>query len=143
MNDKEGQAPEIKELFKNINFRMSGLQWQTSYMTELIEDKRKVLDDPNANETEKRLAKVILEAADERAKLFTSIMNIPEPKWLVEGLVVREGITLIFGAQHVGKTSLMLQLIACAHVGKKYISLNLDKFNPLLIEQDENPSLLR
>lgn len=78
-----------------------------------------------------------------RKEFFTSVFDIPEPEWLVEGFAVKEGITLLYGDRATGKTSLMLQLIASAWEGKDLLSLKVKQVRPLFIEQDENPAMLR
>ncbi|MFC2003442.1 AAA family ATPase [Chloroflexota bacterium] len=75
--------------------------------------------------------------------LFMKVMNIPEVEWLVEGIAVKGGITLLFGDAGKGKTSLMLQLIACTIEGNEFLGLLTEKVNTLLIEQDEGKPLLR
>ena len=67
--------------------------------------------------TEEKLAELnVIEKRriERKEQLFMKIMDIPKANWLVEGVAVRDGITLLFGDAGVGKTSLMLQLIACA-----------------------------
>jgi archaellum biogenesis ATPase FlaH len=90
-----------------------------------------------------KLAEDIERAEEKRKNLFTNIMDIPEADWIVEGFAVKQGITLLYGDRHTGKTSLMLQLIGSVYENKKLLSLNIGKVKPLLIEQDESPSLLR
>ena len=101
---------------------------------------------PEEIERETEMLEALKEVAEfkaRRAELFESIMDIPEPEWIVEGFAVREGITLLYGESGVGKTSLMLQLIASLNEQRKLLSLDVRQAKPLLIEQDENPSLLR
>lgn len=95
------------------------------------------------SEEEVQLIEAIEKAQKKKQELFTPIMDIPEPEWLIEGFVVREGITLLYGDRSAGKTSLMLQLIGCAIERKRLFGLQSRQIVPLLIEQDENPSLLR
>jgi predicted ATP-dependent serine protease len=78
-----------------------------------------------------------------RRKLFTSVMDVPEVDWIVDGFVVRDGITLLFGDAGIGKTSLMLQLIGCLSEGKGFLGLSTQQADALLIEQDEGKPLLR
>jgi len=80
---------------------------------------------------------------ERREQLFMSIMKISEPEWLVEGFAVRQGITVFYGDAGEGKTSLMLQLIGSAFESRRLLSFQVRLANPLLIEQDENPELLR
>ena len=46
------------------------------------------------------------------------IDEVPEPDWLVEGIVVRQGLTLIYGESGVGKTTFCLYLIDALDEGK-------------------------
>lgn len=59
MSNEEGQAPEIKEVYKNVKFRVSGIAWQSPQMVELIEGERKIAAGTNANELEKAFATAV------------------------------------------------------------------------------------
>jgi predicted ATP-dependent serine protease len=78
-----------------------------------------------------------------RAQLFANVMDIPEVDWLVEGVAVKDGITLLYGDAGIGKTSLTLQLIGCVTEVRKFLGLSTRQVRVLLIEQDEGGSLLR
>ena len=89
----------------------------------------------------------LFEAKDKITKrysqLFGSVMDAPKPDWIVEGIAVKDGITLLFGDAGVGKTSLCLELIGCVTESKECLGLSTQQVATLLIEQDENMPLLR
>ncbi len=87
--------------------------------------------------------KEVVAFEEKQTQLFQRVTDIPEPEWVVEGFAVKEGITILFGDKGQGKTSLMLQLIGCVQEGKSLVSLRVGEARTLLIEQDENPALLR
>jgi len=92
---------------------------------------------------QEEIAKAMQKSADMHDKLFTPIMDIPKAEWIIQGIAVKEGITLLFGEPGAGKTSLMLQLIAAAQVGMPFVGIGVSKVTTLLVEQDENPGMLR
>jgi RecA-family ATPase len=71
------------------------------------------------------------------------IDNVPEPDWLVEGIVVRQGLTLIYGESQVGKTTFCLYLIDALQTGNRFFGRKCTKSKVLLAEQDQSPPLLR
>jgi predicted ATP-dependent serine protease len=105
------------------------------------------LSDREPSEEDKQYDEAVRKAIEEYEKgkksIFTNVMDIPEADWIVEGFVVEEGLTLLFGDSRVGKTSLMLQLITCLAEGKEFLGLDTRKAEMLLIEQDEGKRLLR
>lgn len=96
-----------------------------------------------SEEEGRELGEAYKKLSQRKKQLFTKVMDIPEVEWLVEGIAVREGITLLFGDAGVGKTSLMLQLMGCLAEGKEFLGLSTTKANTLLIEQDEGKPLLK
>ena len=77
------------------------------------------------------------------AELLWDIDEVPEPDWLVEGIVVRQGLTLVYGASGVGKTTFCLHLIDALQEGKSFFGRKCKKTKVLLIEQDQSPPILR
>lgn len=71
------------------------------------------------------------------------IDNVPKPDWLVEGIVVRQGLTLIYGESQVGKTTFCLYLIDALQNGKPFFGRQCKKAKVLLAEQDQSPPMLR
>ena len=110
---------------------------------ELPEEEQIKYQVPFLQEELDRLIAGSLEAEQKEKELFISVMDLPEVEWVVEGFIVREGITLLFGDAGIGKTSLMLQLIGCVTEVKPFLDQSVIKSNVLLVEQDEGPSVLR
>ncbi|MFC2027826.1 AAA family ATPase, partial [Chloroflexota bacterium] len=52
---------------------------------------------------------------------IVDINNVPEPDWIVNGLVVREGLTLLYADAGVGKTTMMLFMTDCLQKGKDFL----------------------
>ena len=66
---------------------------------------------------------------------------MPEPDWLVEGMVVRQGLTLLYGPSKVNKTTFCLYLINALDDGKSVFGRKCKKTKVLLIEQDQSPPI--
>ena len=77
------------------------------------------------------------------SKDIIDIDNVPEPDWLVEGIVVRQGLTLIYGESQVGKTTFCLYLIDALQTGNRFFGRQCQKAKVLLAEQDQSPPMLR
>ncbi len=76
---------------------------------------------------------------------ITEISKVPEPDWIVDGLVVREGLTLLYADAGVGKTTLMLHMTHCLQSGQDFFMFPTKDHRHhkvLWIEQDESLSLL-
>jgi KaiC/GvpD/RAD55 family RecA-like ATPase len=71
------------------------------------------------------------------------IDNVPKPDWLVEGIVVRQGLTLIYGESQIGKTTFCLHLIDALQRGETFFGRYCQKAKVLLAEQDQSPPMLR
>jgi len=63
--------------------------------------------------------------------------GIPEPKWLVEG-VVPKGLTLIIGSSGIGKTWLVLHLAICVATGQNFLGRRIGDSGKVLIIDEEN-----
>ncbi len=66
-----------------------------------------------------------------------------EPDWLVPGVIVREGLTLLYGDAGVGKTTFALELTDSLQEGKPFLGMLVSKGKVLFIEQDEGVSMLK
>ncbi len=76
-------------------------------------------------------------------EFLLDIDEAPEPDWLVEGIVVRQGLTLLYGESGVGKTTFCLYLIDAVDEGKPLFGRKCKKAKALLIEQDQSPPIMR
>lgn len=75
---------------------------------------------------------------------IADIDNVPEPDWLVDGLVVRDGLTLLYADAGLGKTTLMLHMTDCLQKGEDFLVYPVERpYKVLWIEQDESLPLLR
>ena len=69
--------------------------------------------------------------------------KLEDPDWLAEGLVVKQGLTLTYGASGIGKTTFILYLIDALQKGSSFFGRCCKKSKVLLVEQDESPPLLK
>ena len=76
------------------------------------------------------------------SEFLWDIDEVPAPVWLVEGIVVRQGLTLIYGESGVGKTTFCLYLIDALQEGKSLFGRKCKKAKALLIEQDQSPPIM-
>ncbi|MDD5703803.1 MAG: AAA family ATPase [Dehalococcoidales bacterium] len=97
------------------------------------------------NEDEKAILKLgrELERLDKLIDLVVDISEFPEPDWIVEGIVVRNGLTLLYGDSGAGKTTFCLYLVDAVQHGKDLFGLKCKIGNPMFIENDESPELLK
>jgi len=63
----------------------------------------------------------------------------PPVDWLVNGLIGRQGITILAAEPGVGKTVLALQLSACCMEPKPFLTLPTKKGRVMWVSQDESP----
>ena len=76
-------------------------------------------------------------------KYVLDIDTVEKPDWIVEGLVVRQGLTLVYGESQVGKTTFCLYLIDALQTGKSFFNRKCKQAKVLIGEQDQSPPLLR
>jgi len=94
-------------------------------------------------EKELELAEGVKNIRRKQKEIFINVMEIPEVEWIVEGFAVKQGITMVYGDGGVGKTSLMLDLMACINERGLFLGLTTMPASSLIIEQDENPAIMR
>ena len=75
--------------------------------------------------------------------LVVDVTNFPEPDWLVEGFIVRNGLTLLYGDSGTGKTSLCLYLADAMQKGGDLFGLKCREGKVIFVENDESGELLR
>jgi replicative DNA helicase len=75
------------------------------------------------------------------SEFLLDIDEVPEADWLVEGIVVRQGLTLIYGESQVGKTTFCLHLIDALQEGKSFFGRKCKPARVLLVEQDQSPPI--
>jgi archaellum biogenesis ATPase FlaH len=139
LKPEELTAPQKKYLLKHWNKKIIDLE---EYYT--------LFPNPEPTEEDKVFEKQFVEQlnkaaafSDKQKELFDRLDDVPEAEWLIEAIAVKQGITMLFGDKGQGKTTLILQLIGSLQENKDMLSLKVGKVIPLLIEQDENPSILR
>lgn len=84
-----------------------------------------------------------LERIEKGINLVTDVSEFPEPDWIVEGLVVRNGLALLYGDSGAGKTTLCLYLVDAIQHGKDLFGLKCKRGSVIFIENDESAELLR
>lgn len=109
------------------------------------EDFKWALDIHCENEADRAILKLSreLERIDKRVNLVADVSEFPEPDWIVEGIVVRNGLTFLYGDAGSGKTTLGLYLIDAVQQGKDLFGLKCKQGKGIFIENDESPELLR
>ena len=77
------------------------------------------------NEDERAILKLgrELERIDKGIDLVTDVSEFSKPDWIVEGLVVRNGLALLYGDSGSGKTTLCLYLANAIQHGKDLFGL--------------------
>ena len=73
-----------------------------------------------------------------REELFGRYDQLPEAKWIVEGIVMEGGISVMAGEYGVGKTTLAMQIIDTLNNHNGLFDLETNTTTALLIEQDES-----
>ncbi len=71
------------------------------------------------------------------------VSEFSEPDWIVEGLVVRNGLTLLYGDSGAGKTTFALYLADAVQKGSDLFGLKCKQGKVTFIENDESPELLK
>lgn len=84
-----------------------------------------------------------LERIEKGINLAVDVADFPEPAWLVEGFIVRNGLTMLYGDSGTGKTTLCLYLADCMRKGKDFFGLKCEQGIVLFIENDESGELLK
>ena len=93
-------------------------------------------------ESIKKLA-MELDRKERGIDLVCDIGEFPEPDWIVEGLVVRNGLTLLYGDSGSGKTTLCLYLADAVQSGKDLFGLKCKHGVVYFSENDEPLDLLK
>ncbi|MBE9514423.1 MAG: AAA family ATPase [Chloroflexi bacterium] len=83
------------------------------------------------------------ERIDEGIDLVSDVSEFNEPDWIVEGVVVRRGLTLLYGGSGTGKTTFCLYLADAVQKGSALFGLKCKKGNVVFVEQDESSELLK
>jgi len=83
------------------------------------------------------------ERIEKRINLACDVSEFPEPDWLVEGFIVRKGLTLLYGDSGTGKTTLCLYLADSMQRGKDFFGLECEQGEVLFVENDESAELLK
>jgi len=84
-----------------------------------------------------------LERIDKGINLAIDVTEFPEPDWIVEGFIVRNGLTLLYGDSGTGKTTLCLYLADAMSKGKNLFGLRCEQSTVLFVENDESGELLK
>lgn len=103
------------------------------------------LDIHCANEDDRAILKLSreLERIEKGVNLVMDVSEFPEPDWIVEGIVVRNGLTLLYGDSNVGKTTFCLHMAASVQHGKDLFGQKCKQGSVVFIENDEPAELLK
>jgi hypothetical protein len=80
---------------------------------------------------------------EQALKYIMDIEEAPQVDWIVEGVVVRHGITLIYAPSGDGKTTFCLYLLHSLQTGQPFFRRKAKKVKALLSTQDQAPSLMK
>jgi len=79
-----------------------------------------------------------------RDELFMRVSEVDPAEWIIEGLAIEEGISILFGDKGVGKTTLSLQLLNALMSRQSMVfGLKVKSVEAFIIEQDESPGVFR
>jgi archaellum biogenesis ATPase FlaH len=78
-----------------------------------------------------------------REDLFMKVNDIKPAKWIIEGMVIEQGLTILFGDKGAGKTTLSMQILHALLSEEMLFGLKVRKENAFLVEQDESPMVFR
>jgi len=84
-----------------------------------------------------------LERIEQGINLVSDVSEFPEPDWIVEGIVVRNGLALLYGDSGAGKTTFCLYLVDAVQHGTDLFGLKCKQGKVIFIENDESQELLR
>ncbi len=109
------------------------------------EDFQWALDIHCENEDDKAILRLgrELERIEKGINLVTDVSEFPKPDWIVEGIVVRNGLTLLYGDSNAGKTTFCLYMTDSVQHGKDLFRLKCKQGNVIFIENDESAELLK
>ncbi len=71
------------------------------------------------------------------------VSDFEEPDWIVDGIIVRNGLTLLYGESGVGKTTFLLNMADSIQRRVNLFGRDCRQGTVLFIEQDETGQLLR
>jgi len=109
------------------------------------EDFKWALDIHCENEDDRAILKLNrhLEGIKMGINLVADVSEFSEPEWLVEGIVVRNGLALLYGDAGAGKTTFCLHLVDAVQHGRDLFGLKCKSGKVTMIENDESLELLR
>jgi len=84
-----------------------------------------------------------LERIEKGINLVVDVSKFSEPDWLVEGFIVKKGLTLLYGDSGTGKTTLCLYLADAMQKGKDLFGLKCKQGGVVFVENDESNELLK
>lgn len=84
-----------------------------------------------------------LERIEKGINLAVDVADFPEPDWLVEGFIVKNGLTMLYGDSGTGKTTLCLYLADSMRKGKALFGLECKQGTVIFVENDESGDLLK
>ncbi len=78
-----------------------------------------------------------------REELFMKVNDIRPANWIIEGLAMEQGLTILFGDKGAGKTTLSMQILNALKNGQKLFCLETQPVSAFIVEQDEPPRIFR
>jgi RecA-family ATPase len=84
-----------------------------------------------------------LERIEKGIDLVRDVSDFPQPDWIVEGIVIRNGLTLLYGDSGAGKTTFCLYMTDAIQMGKDLLGLKCKQGRVIFIENDESAELLK
>lgn len=84
-----------------------------------------------------------LERIEKGINLVSDVSEFREPDWIVEGIIVRNGLTMLYGESGAGKTTFCLYMTDAIQKGKDLFGLKCKLGSVIFIENDESAELLK
>lgn len=78
-----------------------------------------------------------------REQLFMRVNELQPASWIIEGLAVEQGLTVLFGDKGVGKTTLAMQILHALLARENLFGFDVNPVNAFIVEQDEPPRIFR
>lgn len=78
-----------------------------------------------------------------REELFISLNEVEPASWIIEGLALEQGLTILFGGKGAGKTTLSMQILHALLAKEKFLVFKTKQVGAFIVEQDEPPRIFR
>jgi len=127
-----------REVIGIKGYSKGDLDWSYEEFMEELDWYRELEDADGIKHLDKKL-----ERLENGISLVVDVSEFPEPDWIVEGFIVRHGLTLLYGDSGTGKTTLCLYLADAMQKHKDFFGVKCKGGDVIFVENDESGELLR